>query len=146
MNDQAEPVTRFAAKPQGGPKPGCAGGRRKILIVDDSETVLLVERTLLSRSYEVIAARDGQEGVEKALAEKPDLILMDMVMPRMNGLDAVHRLRSEPSTRHVPVIMVTTRGELKSIEGGYESGCSDYVTKPFSGLDLLAKVKNWLGE
>jgi DNA-binding response OmpR family regulator len=118
---------------------------RKILIVDDSETVLLAERALLSRSYEVVVARNGEEGVEKALAERPDLILMDVVMPRMNGFDAVRRLRAQPATEHTPVIMVTTRGELANVESGYRSGCNDYLTKPFHGPELLAKVRSCLG-
>lgn len=120
--------------------------RKKVLLVDDSSTVLLMERTLLSRSYEVVSARDGREGIDMALAEKPDLILMDVMMPRMNGLDAVRHLRSDPETSDIPVIMVSTRGELQCIESGYESGCNDYVTKPFSGVELLAKVRNCLGD
>jgi DNA-binding response OmpR family regulator len=113
--------------------------------VDDSETVRLLMRTLLSRDdYEVLTARDGQEGVEVALAEKPGLILMDMMMPRMNGLDAVVRLRSEASMRDVPIIMVTTRSELSRVESGFASGCTDYVVKPFGGVELLAKVRSCL--
>jgi DNA-binding response OmpR family regulator len=134
----AERTTPMPSRPE--------GARRKVLLVDDSSTVLLMERALLSRTYEVVSARDGREGVEKALAEKPDLILMDVMMPRMNGLDAVRYLRSEPETRNIPVIMVSTRGELRSVESGYESGCNDYVTKPFSGVELLAKVKSCLGD
>ena len=141
---EAAPQTPSRTSPTA---PQWSGAQRKILIVDDSSTVLLMERTLLSRNnYEVIAARDGQEGVEKALAEKPDLILMDVVMPRMNGFDALRRLRSYQSTQHIPVIMVTTRGELQSVESGYENGCNDYVTKPFGALELLVKVKSCLGE
>jgi DNA-binding response OmpR family regulator len=120
--------------------------QKKILLVDDSATVLLMERSLLSRTYQVITATDGQEGVERALAEKPDLILMDVMMPRMGGIEAVRQLRSEAGTKDIPVIMVTTRGELDNVETGYRSGCNDYVTKPFSGVELLAKVKNCLGE
>ncbi len=121
--------------------------RKKILLVDDSSTVLLMERMILSKSqYEVVEARDGQEGVEKALAEKPDLILMDVVMPRLNGFEAVRRLREEEATRSIPVIMVTTRGELESVESGYASGCSEYVTKPIDGLELLTKVRSCLGQ
>src|SRR5512138_2736244 len=130
MAEHAEALKR-PATPQGSPAP--AAGRRKILAVDDSETVLLVERSLLSRSYLVVTAKNGEEGVAKAIAEKPDLILMDVMMPRMNGFDAVRRLRSEPATRNIPVIMVTTRGEMQNVETGYESGCTDYVTKPFDG-------------
>jgi DNA-binding response OmpR family regulator len=121
--------------------------RKKILLVDDSSTVLLMERMILSKSeYDVVTARDGQEGVEKALAEKPDLILMDVVMPRMDGFEACKKLREQEGTRSIPVIMVTTRGELSSVESGYASGCNDYVTKPINGLELLAKVRSCLGQ
>jgi DNA-binding response OmpR family regulator len=121
--------------------------RKKILLVDDSSTVLLMEKMILSKSeYDVVTARDGIEGVEKALRERPDLILMDVVMPRMDGFEAVRKLREDDSTRAIPVIMVTTRGELQSVETGYASGCSDYVTKPINGLELLTKVRSCLGQ
>ena len=122
-------------------------GRKKILIVDDSSTVILVEKMILSNGpYDVVSARDGQEGLEKAQAERPDLILMDVVMPRMDGFEACRRLRDADATRGIPVIMVSTRGELKSVESGYESGCNDYVTKPINGLELLTKVRSCLGQ
>lgn len=121
--------------------------RKKILLVDDSSTVLLMERTILSKNeYDVLTAKDGQEGVDKAMAEHPDLILMDVVMPRMNGFEACRMLRERDETRSIPVIMVTTRGELESVESGYSSGCTDYVTKPINGLELLAKVRSCLGQ
>lgn len=121
--------------------------RKKILLVDDSTTVLLMERMILAKSqYDIVEARDGQEGVDKALAEKPDLILMDVVMPKMNGFEAVRRLREEDATRAIPVIMVTTRGELESVESGYAAGCSEYITKPIDGLELLTKVRSCLGQ
>jgi DNA-binding response OmpR family regulator len=121
--------------------------RKKILLVDDSSTVLLMERMILSKNeYEVVTAKDGQEGVEKAVSEKPDLILMDVVMPRVDGFEACRRLREREETRGIPVIMVTTRGELASVESGYSAGCTDYVTKPINGLELLAKVRSCLGQ
>jgi DNA-binding response OmpR family regulator len=121
--------------------------RKKILLVDDSATVLLMERMILAKSqFDVVEAHDGQDGVDKALAEKPDLILMDVVMPRMNGFEAVRRLREEESTRTIPIIMVTTRGELESVESGYAAGCSEYITKPIDGLELLTKVRSCLGQ
>jgi DNA-binding response OmpR family regulator len=121
--------------------------KKKILLVDDSSTVLLMERMILSRDdYDLVVAHDGQEGVEKATAERPDLILMDVVMPRMDGFEACKRLREQDTTRAIPVIMVTTRGELSSVESGYASGCSEYVTKPINGLELLTKVRSCLGQ
>jgi len=121
--------------------------RKKILLVDDSSTVLLMEKMILSKSpYQLVTASDGQEGFDKAVAERPDLILLDVIMPRMDGFEVCRRLRERDETRAVPVIMVTTRGELKSVETGYQSGCTDYITKPINGLELLSKVKNYLGE
>ena len=121
-------------------------GPKKILLVDDSRIVLRVEQMILSRGpYELIMARDGQEGLEQALADPPDLILMDMVMPRMDGFEAVRRLRANEATKLIPVIMVTTLGEADSMETGFTSGCSDYVTKPIEATVLLAKVRDHLG-
>jgi len=121
--------------------------RKKILLVDDSATVLMMERMLLSRQpYEIVTAKNGAEGVEQALALRPDLILMDVVMPGMDGFEAVRRIRAEAGLKQVPVIMVTTRGEPASMERGYAVGCTDYVTKPIDGMELLTKVKSHLGE
>ncbi len=119
--------------------------RKKILVVDDSKTSLFLQRTILRKeSYEVVTAQDGEEGVSKTLTEKPDLVLMDVVMPKMDGFQAVKKLRAEPATRDIPVIMVTTRGEGPNVETGFESGCNDYVTKPVDPLELLTKVKGCL--
>jgi CheY-like chemotaxis protein len=120
--------------------------RKKILLVDDSRIVLRVEQMILSRGpYDLIMAGDGCEGLERAVAERPDLILMDLVMPRMDGLEAVRRLRANEATKLIPVIMVTTLGEADSMEAGFGSGCSDYVTKPIEATLLLAKVRDHLG-
>ena len=120
--------------------------RKKVLLVDDSKTSIFMERMILGGGpYEIVVATDGLEGVEKALAERPDLILMDMVMPRMTGLDAVRELRARAETKDIPIIMVTTRGEGDNVEKGYEGGVNDYVTKPIDGVLLLAKVRDYLG-
>jgi DNA-binding response OmpR family regulator len=120
---------------------------RKILLVDDSETVLQMEQMILAkRSYELILARDGEEGVAKALATQPDLILMDVVMPKMNGFEAMKQLRENAQTRSVPIVMVTSKAEAESMEAGYQNGCSDYIIKPIDQLELMMKVKNLLGE
>jgi len=120
---------------------------KKILLVEDSETILEMERMILQQDrYEVVTARDGQEGVTKALALKPDLILMDVIMPRLDGFAAVRRLREHSDTNRVPIVMVTSKAEAESLETGYESGCSDYIIKPIDRMELVAKIKNLLGE
>ncbi|MCY1076105.1 response regulator [Archangium lansingense] len=121
--------------------------KKKILLVDDSQTVLLMHQLLLAdRGYELITARDGQAAVDTALAEHPDIIFMDVLMPRVDGFSACQTLREHESTRHIPIIMVTTRGEPHNVQRGFESGCTDYITKPFNSNDLLDKLERFLGE
>jgi DNA-binding response OmpR family regulator len=121
--------------------------RKKILLVDDADTILMIERMILNRGgYELITAKDGQEAVAKAVAERPDLILLDIVMPRMNGFEALRQLRSQEATKAIPIMMVTTRGEEENVEAGFASGCDDYITKPLNGSEVLAKVRSYLGE
>ena len=120
--------------------------KKKILVVDDSNTILLMERMMLSRDYDVITAKDGADAVLKANGDSPDLILLDVMMPRMNGFEACKVLKTQDNTKHIPIIMVTTRGEEPSVESGFSSGCNDYVTKPINNVELLSKVRNFLGE
>jgi DNA-binding response OmpR family regulator len=121
--------------------------RKKILVVDDSRTASMMTTMILGKgSYDVLTASDGEEGVAKALAERPDLIVMDVVMPKMDGFEACRRLRLSESTRSIPIIIVTTRGEAANIETGYECGCTDYVTKPINSVELLSKVRSHIGE
>ncbi len=122
-------------------------GAKKLLLVDDSNTVLLMEKMLLANEgYQLVTASNGREAVQKAQAEKPDLILLDVVMPDLNGFEACKQIRAREETRHIPVIMVTTRSEATNVQIGFESGCNDYVTKPINGLELLAKVRSCLGQ
>ena len=121
--------------------------RKRILLVDDSETSLMMARMILSKAnYDILVAKDGQQGVETAARERPDLVLLDVVMPRMNGFEACAALKAQPETQAIPVIMVTTRGEGASVESGFTAGAADYVTKPVNGLELLTKVRNALGD
>jgi PleD family two-component response regulator len=117
---------------------------RKILLVDDSETILRLERMILRNAYELMTAKDGREGVAQALALQPDLILMDVMMPNMNGFEALRELRRCPATRAIPVLMVTTTGEEESMETAFSSGCNDYIMKPIDGQELLTKVRSFL--
>lgn len=118
----------------------------KILLVDDSNTTLLMEQMLFDRytKYNLVTARDGQEAIQKALAEEPDLILMDVVMPKMDGFDACREMRKLERLRRVPIILVTSRGEPANVEIGFASGCNDYLTKPINGRELLEMVNAYL--
>jgi len=121
--------------------------RKKILLVDDSNTILMMERMILTKGpYDLLTANNGEEAVAQALNHRPDLILMDVVMPKMNGFEACRRIRGEVSIKDTPIIMVTTRGEVQNVESGFESGCNDYVTKPINGAELMAKLKTYLGD
>jgi DNA-binding response OmpR family regulator len=120
---------------------------KKILLVDDSRTILMMESMILGKApYNLVTANDGVEGVEKAVAEKPDIILMDVVMPRMDGFAACRELRARPETKDIPIILVTTRGETENVKAGFDAGCTDYVTKPINGVELLGKLRKILGE
>src|SRR5260221_13190149 len=104
---------------------------KKILLVDDSCTARLVNRMVFSQksNYVLISAIDGKEAVDKAREEKQDLILMDIVMPRMTGLEACRVLKRDKETERIPVILLTTRAEEKYVQEGYGHGCSDYLTQ-----------------
>lgn len=119
----------------------------KVLLVDDSNTALLMGETILRKhtSYAVVTAYDGEEAVQKAVAERPALILMDVVMPKMDGFAACREIRKLESLRSVPIVMVTSRGEPTNVEMGYRSGCNAYLTKPISPNELLEMVHMLLG-
>ena len=120
--------------------------RKKILVVDDSRTALFMVTTILRKErYELVTASDGEEALAAAETERPDLILMDVVMPRKTGFEAVRVLRRQDGTKKIPVIMVTTRAEAKIIEICFQCGCNDYINKPVDGAVLLAKVRSILG-
>jgi len=121
--------------------------RKKILLVDDSSTILMMEKFILRNGpYEILTAANGEEGVLKAAEHMPDLILLDVIMPKMGGFEACKLLRSTRATSEIPIIMVTTRGEAANVEAGWANGCTDYVTKPINAIELLAKVRNFLGD
>ncbi len=121
--------------------------RKKILLVDDSNTVLMMHQMMLhGLNHELLFARDGREAVELALAEKPDLILMDVMMPRMTGLEACSELRAHEALANTPILLVTTRGEPQNMEAGFQAGCTEYVTKPFDGVEILLKVHHYLSD
>ena len=121
--------------------------RKKILLVDDSNTILMMEKFILRNGpYELVTASNGEEGVRKAVEHQPDLILLDVIMPKMGGFEACRLIRAAEQTKSIPIIMVTTRGEAANVEAGWANGCTDYVTKPINSIELLAKVRNFLGD
>ena len=121
--------------------------RKKILLVDDSNTILMMEKFILRNDpYDLVSASNGEEAVLKAAEQQPDLILLDVIMPKMGGFEACRLIRENELTRSIPVIMVTTRGEAANVETGWANGCTDYVTKPINAVELLAKVRSILGE
>jgi CheY-like chemotaxis protein len=120
--------------------------RKKILLVDDSPTVLMMERILLQDGpYEILSATNGEEALKVALSERPHAIVMDVVMPGMDGYEVCRRLRAEESSRTTPIILVTTRSSLESLERGYASGCNDYIVKPFEAMELRMKIASFVG-
>ncbi len=115
---------------------------KKILIVDDSKVAAMIQQIILRslNECEVITAEDGIKGVETAVAEQPDLILMDVVMPRMNGFEACRLIRDHEATESIPIIIVTTRSESANVNEGFASGCDDYIYKPIDAAQLLDKI------
>jgi CheY-like chemotaxis protein len=121
--------------------------RKKILLVDDSNTILMMEKMIFTGTpYELVTAANGRQAIEKAGAERPDLILLDVVMPELDGFETCRRLRQDPAMERTPIVMVTTRGEEENVDQGYAAGCNGYVTKPIDKVGLLTKVRSLLGE
>ena len=117
--------------------------RAKILVVEDEPAMVAGLRDNFEfEGYEVITARDGVEGLERALDESPDLVVLDVMMPRMSGLEVCKQLRAKRAS--LPIIMLTARGQEVDKVVGLELGADDYVTKPFSIRELLARVKSVL--
>jgi len=119
--------------------------KNKILVVDDvAVNVQLLTTYLTSVGYNVIAARDGQEALEKVVACNPDLVLLDVMMPKFNGFEVCERIKADETTRIVPVIMVTALNEIEDKIKATEAGADDFVSKPFNKLELLTRVKSLL--
>ncbi|MFH1878570.1 MAG: ATPase, T2SS/T4P/T4SS family [Candidatus Omnitrophota bacterium] len=115
---------------------------KKILIADDEEDILkVIEKNLTSVGYRVVKARDGKELVELAIKEKPDMIVSDVTMPKMNGFEAVRALRKRLDTAVIPVMLLTARDDMESELQGINAGADDYITKPFEYEKLIARVK-----
>ena len=115
---------------------------KKILAVDDEKNILrLVEANLQREGYEVVTAADGLEALRKVEEEHPDLIVLDVTMPGMDGFQVLETLRSKPETQDIPVIMLTAKAQESDVLKGWQSGADMYLTKPFSPSELIMFVK-----
>ena len=118
----------------------------RILIVDDSPSQLMGIRRIVEKlGHEALTAEDGAAGVELAKKELPDLILMDVVMPNLNGFQATRSITREPTTSHIPVILVTTKDQDTDRVWGMRQGAKAYITKPFGETELADVIQEWLG-
>ena len=115
---------------------------KKILAVDDEKHIVrLVQINLQKEGYEVITASNGREALEKVAAEKPDLVVMDVMMPEMDGFEALKKLKEDDATAEIPVIMLTAKAQDADVFRGWQSGADLYLTKPFNPLELITFVK-----
>jgi len=122
-----------------------SNGQEKILVVDDNKpNVELLQAHLESAGYNVVTAYGGEEALEKAESEEPDMILLDIMMPRISGYEVCRRLKADPKSRVIPIVMVTALNELEDVEKGVDVGADDFLMKPINKLELIARVKSML--
>jgi two-component system, OmpR family, response regulator MtrA len=119
----------------------------RILVADDDEDIrMLVVMRLQHSGHDVSQAGDGASAVESCRNEAPDLVVLDLMMPGMNGLDACRTIRSDPALARTPVILLTARAQSSDVEAGLAAGADDYITKPFSPRDLAERVDALLAQ
>ncbi len=119
---------------------------KKILVVDDEELTTELAKTFLEKhGFNVIIAFDGEEGLSKAQAEKPDLILLDVMLPSMDGFAVCKKLKESDDFKNTPILMFTAKGLSSDIEKGQAVGADEYIIKPFSGKALVATIRKHLG-
>jgi two-component system alkaline phosphatase synthesis response regulator PhoP len=118
---------------------------KKILAVDDERHIVrLIQVNLERAGYQVTTAFDGNEALKKVEADKPDLIVLDVMMPRMDGFEVLKRLQANPETREIPIVMLTAKAQDADVFRGWSSGVSAYLTKPFNPLELVTFVRRIL--
>lgn len=117
----------------------------RVLIADDNEQNReLLDAYLADEGYEIVMANDGQETIDAVGANQPDLILLDIMMPRMSGYEVCEQLKADPELRDIPVLMVTALNEMGDIEKAVKAGCDDFLTKPVNQLELKTRVRSLL--
>jgi len=119
----------------------------KILVVDDEVYIVhILDFSLGMEGYEVITALDGEQGLEKAREEQPDLIVLDIMMPKLDGYETCRMLKSDERTRNIPVILLSAKGRNIDQKVGFEVGADDYIVKPFSPRKLVERINSILGQ
>ena len=119
----------------------------KILVVDDEIYIVhILDFSLGMEGYEVLTALDGEQALEKARAEKPDLIVLDIMMPKLDGYETCKLLKADASTKDIPVILLSAKGRNVDQKIGFEVGADDYITKPFSPRKLVERINAILGQ
>lgn len=114
----------------------------KILVCDDERSIVrLIQVNLERQGWEVVTAYDGKEGLEKIRSEKPDICVLDVMMPYMDGFEVLKNLRREPETQNLPVVMLTAKAQDKDVFEGYHFGADVYLTKPFNPMELVTFIK-----
>jgi len=117
----------------------------KVLLVDDDPVILkLLQVNFEMEGYTVMTAADGVEGLEKARSERPDIVLLDIMMPRMDGLQVTQALKGDDSTKDIPIILLSAKAQASDVQAGRDMGADDYLTKPFDPLELLERVGDLL--
>ncbi len=120
---------------------------QRILIVDDNEDVIQITASfLVAKGYEVDTATDGAQALERIAARRPDCVLLDVMMPRMSGIEVLNHLKDDPATATLPVILVTAKSRDADVLEGYKEGADYYITKPFSAQQLIYGVRLVLGD
>ena len=118
---------------------------KKILIADDEEDIVeVIKDTLETKGFQVVAAYDGEEAVKKVYEESPDLLILDVKMPKMDGYEVVKNLKEDAIHSHLPIIMLTAKGQMKDKIDGFGAGIDDYMTKPFNSFELVARIESIL--
>ena len=113
----------------------------KVLVIDDDPVIVQLLRVNFEiEGFQVVSAADGREGFEKAKSTRPDLVLSDIMMPRMDGLELVAQLKAHAATRSLPIILLSAKAQNAEVQQGLDAGADDYVTKPFDPLELIDRV------
>jgi two-component system alkaline phosphatase synthesis response regulator PhoP len=119
-------------------------GKKILVIEDDPGTLRLVDYSLRQEGYEVITASNGLDGIRKALGDSPDLVILDVMLPGMDGFEICYRLRSEPSTKQLPILMFSAKAQEIDKDTGIRVGADDYLTKPSAPAEIVSHVEKLL--